>query len=166
VTLPPLRERLEDVALLANHFLAHYWNRHRGPSLPRPPLAPAALEFLRNRVWRGNVRELQNAVENMAVLAEPGAEIQAESMLRYCEFGGDGGRGGSAVSARLLDDSFHTAKDHVVANFEREYLIRLVARSGGNLSRAARLAGIDRTTLYRLFEKHGVHRPPVHEGLE
>ena len=48
------------------------------------------------------------------------------------------------------------AKDRLIAQFEREYLTRLVARAGGNMSKAARLAGIDRTTLYRLMDKHGL----------
>jgi DNA-binding NtrC family response regulator len=158
VTLPPLRERPDDIAPLASHFLAHYWERHRGAGLPRPELTPAALEFLRSQSWRGNVRELQNAVENMAVLAEPAQEIDPEALLEYCDFGATGVPGSRSLPPRLMDDPYHPAKDHIVADFEREYLNRLVARSGGNMSRAARLAGIDRTTLYRLFEKHGLHR--------
>jgi DNA-binding NtrC family response regulator len=158
VTLPPLRERPEDIPPLANHFLSHYWDRHRGASSARPQLTTAALEFLRRQAWRGNVRELQNAIENMAVLADPGQEIDPEAVLAFCDFGAAGVPGFDGLSARLMDDPYHPAKDHIVAGFEREYLNRLLARSGGNMSRAARLAGIDRTTLYRLFEKHGLHR--------
>jgi DNA-binding NtrC family response regulator len=158
VTLPPLRERPEDIAPLANHFLTHYWERYRGNGLPRPQLTAGGLEFLRRQPWRGNVRELQNAVENMAVLAEPAQEIDPESLLMFCDFGTAGVPGIHALPARFLDDPYHPAKDHIVSGFEREYLNRLVARSGGNMSRAARLAGIDRTTLYRLFEKHGLNR--------
>jgi DNA-binding NtrC family response regulator len=158
VTLPPLRERPDDIGPLANHFLTHYWERYRGHGLPRPQLSAAAIEFLRRQQWRGNVRELQNAVENMAVLADPGQEINPEALLMFCDFGTAGVPGIHAIPVRVMDDPYHPAKDHIVAGFEREYLNRLVARSGGNMSRAARLAGIDRTTLYRLFEKHGLHR--------
>jgi transcriptional regulator with PAS, ATPase and Fis domain len=161
VTLPPLRERPDDIGPLANHFLARYWERHRGNGLPRPQLTAAALDFLRTQPWRGNVRELQNAVENMAVLADPGQEINPEGVLMFCDFGTAGVPGVHALPARFMDDPYHPAKDQIVAGFEREYLNRLVARSGGNMSRAARLAGIDRTTLYRLFEKHGLHRHHV-----
>jgi DNA-binding NtrC family response regulator len=158
VTLPPLRERPEDIAPLATHFLTYYWDRHRGNGLARPTLTAAALEFLRSQPWRGNVRELQNAIENMAVLADPGQEIDPEAVLVFCDFGTAGVPGVRSLPGRLMDDPYHPAKDHIVAGFEREYLNRLVARSGGNMSRAARLAGIDRTTLYRLFEKHGLQR--------
>jgi DNA-binding NtrC family response regulator len=161
VTLPPLRERPDDIGPLSNHFLTYYWERYRGHGLPRPQLSAAALEFLRRQQWRGNVRELQNAVENMAVLADPGQEISPEALLMFCDFGTAGVPGLHALPTRFMDDPYHPAKDHIVAGFEREYLNRLVARSGGNMSRAARLAGIDRTTLYRLFEKHGLHRHNV-----
>ena len=57
-----------------------------------------------------------------------------------------------------MNEAYHAAKDQLVAQFEKEYLTRLVARAGGNMSKAARLASIDRTTLYRLMEKHGVNR--------
>src|SRR5688572_19439384 len=72
IKLPPLRKRLEDVPLLANHFLTHFWERHRQPGEPTPRISDAAIDFLRSRPWRGNVRELQNVVEQLAVLTEPG----------------------------------------------------------------------------------------------
>jgi DNA-binding NtrC family response regulator len=163
VTLPPLRERPDDIPPLANHFLAHYWKRHRGGAFPRPRLSAGAIEYLRSQTWRGNVRELQNAIENLAVLADPGQEIDAEAVLVFCDFGTAAVPGAHALPSRILDDPYHPAKDHILDGFERKYLSRLVARSGGNMSRAARLAGIDRTTLYRLFEKHGLRRQ---DGLD
>ena len=58
----------------------------------------------------------------------------------------------------LYAEAFHAAKEQLVTHFEREYLNRLSTRAAGNMSRAARLAGVDRTTLYRLMEKHGMRR--------
>ena len=80
IKLPPLRKRLEDIPLLANHFLAHYWERHRQPGDAVPKLTDACIEFLRARPWRGNVRELQNVIEHVAVIAEPGRR----SALKMC----------------------------------------------------------------------------------
>src|SRR4029450_10955000 len=62
------------------------------------------------------------------------------------------------ISGAVMDDAYHLAKDRVVAQFEKEYLTRLIGRAGGNMSKAARLASIDRTTLYRLMDKHEFHR--------
>ncbi|MBL0169353.1 MAG: hypothetical protein IPP90_01315 [Gemmatimonadaceae bacterium] len=67
----------------------------------------------------------------------------------------------SGLPATIMSEPFHLAKDNLIAHFEKEYLNGLTTRAGGNMSRAARLAGIDRTTLYRLMEKHGFRR----EGL-
>jgi DNA-binding NtrC family response regulator len=64
----------------------------------------------------------------------------------------------TVVTSGVMDEAYHTAKDRVVAQFEKEYLNRLVSRAGGNMSKAARLASIDRTTLYRLMDKHAFHR--------
>ncbi len=64
-----------------------------------------------------------------------------------------------------MDEAYHSAKDRVVAQFEKEYLTRLVSRAGGNMSKAARLASIDRTTLYRLMDKHAFHRDDGAPGL-
>jgi DNA-binding NtrC family response regulator len=114
------------------------------------------MEFLRTRPWRGNVRELQNVIEHVAVLAEPGQPIQPTDIPAYDEGNAAPARG--TLSAAIMDEPYHAAKDRLIAEFEREYLARLSARAGGNMSRAARLANIDRTTLYRLMEKHNVRR--------
>jgi DNA-binding NtrC family response regulator len=60
--------------------------------------------------------------------------------------------------ASPLHDGYHAAKEQVLATFEKEYVTRLVSRASGNMSRAARLASVDRTTLYRLLERHGFRR--------
>jgi transcriptional regulator with PAS, ATPase and Fis domain len=156
IKLPPLRKRPEDIPLLANHFLTFYWQRHRQMGDRVPRLSEASIGFLRSRPWRGNVRELQNVIEHVAVLVEPDQIIQPNDIPVYddsAEWPAD-----SVVSAGVMDEAYHTAKDRVVAQFEQEYLTRLVTRAGGNMSKAARLASIDRTTLYRLMDKHAFHR--------
>ena len=76
VTIPPLRERVEDIPLLANHFLRVFWGRHRAAKDVVPSFSEDTLDFLSSRPWRGNVRELQNFVEHVTILAQPGAKIQ------------------------------------------------------------------------------------------
>ena len=156
IALPPLRKRQEDIPLLANHFLTYYWGRHRQMGDRVPRLSDGSIAFLRSRPWRGNVRELQNVIEHVAVLAEPDQVIQPNDIPIYddaAEWPSE-----AAPPAGVMDEAYHTAKDRVVAQFEREYLGRLVSRAGGNMSKAARLASIDRTTLYRLMDKHEFHR--------
>jgi DNA-binding NtrC family response regulator len=156
IKLPPLRERLSDIAQLANHFLELYWERHRGSRARAPRLSDACIDFLRARSWRGNVRELQNVIEHVAVIADSDRAIEPEDIPAY----DDGGHvaGEAAVPIAIMSEPYHLAKDQLVTNFEREYLTRLVLRAGGNMSKAARLASIDRTTLYRLMEKYGLRR--------
>jgi DNA-binding NtrC family response regulator len=156
IKLPPLRQRLEDIPLLANHFLEVYWKRHRGTGDAPPQLTEESLEFLCSRPWRGNVRELQNVIEHVAVLADPAQPILAEDIPVYDEPPVQ--RAAGTLPPSIMDEPYHAAKDRLIAQFEKEYLLRLTMRAGGNMSRAARLANIDRTTLYRLMEKHHVRR--------
>ncbi len=166
IKLPPLRQRLEDIQLLANHFLAHYWERHRQAGDASPKLTEDSVEFLRSRPWRGNVRELQNVIEHVAVLSEPGQPIRPEDIPVYDDSSGAGSPSASSLAMALKDEPYHSAKERLIGQFEKEYLARLVVRAGGNMSRAARLANIDRTTLYRLMEKHSIRRAELEEGLE
>ena len=122
------------------------------------------MEFLQSRPGRGNVRELQNVIEHVAVVAETNRAIGPDDIPLYED---DTPRvGASGIASELMHDTYHAAKDRLVAQFEQEYLTRLVGRAGGNMSKAARLAGIDRTTLYRLMEKHGVSRGELSGNLE
>jgi transcriptional regulator with PAS, ATPase and Fis domain len=156
IHLPPLRKRQEDIPLLANHFLTHFWERHRGSSEAPPKISDSAIEFLRSRPWRGNVRELQNVIEQLTVLAESGQVVQPEDVPVYDDTLAEAPTSG--LPSNVLANSFHVAKDKLIAQFEKEYLSQLIARAGSNMSKAARLANIDRTTLYRLMDKHGFRR--------
>jgi len=166
IKLPPLRQRLEDIALLSNHFLGVYWARHRQRGSAIPKLSETTMGFLRSQPWRGNVRELQNVIEHLAVLAEPGQLVEPKDIPIYEGEQGPEATEGYPVPEGVLDDAFHVAKDRLVTHFEKEYLARLTVRAHGNMSRAARLASIDRTTLYRLMEKHGVQRAKLAGTLE
>jgi DNA-binding NtrC family response regulator len=159
ITLPPLRERVEDIPILANNFLVQFWNRHHSSRDPLPCFSDAMVEFLKSRPWRGNVRELQNVIEHLVVFAQAGTEIDLEHLPMDEEWArGPVTEGLTSVSTAVLDNAYHLAKEHVLANFEEEYVTRLVARASGNVSRAARLASVDRTTLYRLLQRHGFRR--------
>jgi DNA-binding NtrC family response regulator len=169
IRLPALRERTEDIPLLAEHFLTHFWTRHRGADAV-PTFSDGAMAVLQARPWRGNVRELQNVVEYIAVLVESGSVIQPQDV----PIDDTGSRGetpaadatASAFPADVMSMEFRAAKEAVITRFEREYLTRLVAQSNANMSKAARAARVDRTTLYRLMEKHGFTRTDLAEDNE
>ena len=156
IVLPPLRERVEDIPILARHFLEQSWRRHHSSREALPVFSDAAIDLLQSCPWRGNVRELQNVVEHAAVLASPGSSIGPSEIVLHNEQP----RGADVVGApaMYLNDAYHLAKEQVLAKFEKDYVTRLVARASGNMSRAARLASVDRTTLYRLLERHGFRR--------
>jgi DNA-binding NtrC family response regulator len=158
IHLPPLRKRPEDISLLANHFLSHYWRHHRQTPDRTPRLSDAAIGFLRSRPWKGNVRELQNVIEHVAVLVDPDHVIEPDDIPIYDDGGGGETPTEHAPAMLLPDEPYHMAKDRIIAQFEKDYLTRLIARAGGNMSKAARLAKVDRTTLYRLMEKHSILR--------
>jgi DNA-binding NtrC family response regulator len=163
--VPSLRERREDIAILAEHFLRTYWKRHRDHGDLVPRLSPAAIRFLQSRPWSGNVRELQNVMEHAVVLLEPGSEVMPEDIPYLDE---SGRSQAAAVSsgdvvdlAEIRSKSYHAAREQVTAEFELHYLTWLIDHAGANMSKAAKIAGVDRTTLYRLMEKHGLHRDTI-----
>lgn len=162
VTIPPLRDRVGDIPLLANHFLRAFWGRHRTAKEAVPSFSEDTLEFLSSRPWRGNVRELQNFVEHVTILALPGAKIQIHHLPLDQEV--DLGATSSGLGMVPSSDAYHVAKEQVLSTFEKNYVTRLVARASGNMSRAARLASVDRTTLYRLLERHGFRRDSGEAG--
>ena len=147
LVIPPLRERREDIPLLAVYFLQEYFRRNgRGPK----KFSGRALELLSSYDWPGNVRELQNIIERIAVICD--SELVEESTVIEALEGDiegskiEGGRfgrhaGGSAGGSILLKRS--------IAAAEREVILKALQRTGGNKTRAAKELGIDRTTLWR-----------------
>ncbi len=158
IQLPALRERPDDIPLLADHFLLHYWRRHRDPNTPPPQLSKAAVWALRAYSWPGNVRELQNVIEHAVVLLEPGAEVQPEDIPFICDQPSAAEFAEAAIDQANSDETYYAAREKLLARFDRQYLTRVVLRAGGNLSKAARMARVDRTTFYRLMERHGLQR--------
>jgi transcriptional regulator with PAS, ATPase and Fis domain len=165
IHVPPLRDRREDIPVLAEHFLAVYWKKHRDKGSAVPIFGKEGMESLKARVWAGNVRELQNVVEHAVVLLDPGQIIRPDDLPNAADLEGD--RGGSSSSGRWpglsdkLEGEYHSVRGSVITEFELQYLSHLVERAGANMSRAAKMAGVDRTTLYRLMEKHGLQRDTV-----
>ena len=164
IALPPLRDRPEDIALLASHFLRNYWRQHRGGETRPPTLSDEALKALQTCPWPGNVRQLQNVIEHTVVLLEPGQSVRSSDMpLEGMPHRGPDRRAAAAPAEEgdLLRESYHVGRERVITQFERQYLSELVRAAEGNMSKAARVAGVDRTTLYRLMERHGLQRDAV-----
>jgi len=148
VVVPPLRERAGDVAILVEAFLAQAAQAagRRPPHVP-----PETLAALEAHDWPGNVRELKNVLERAVSLAPEERELDA--LVLGLSESERSGPGGEAESDSL---SFREAKFRLVAAWEYDYLTALLARADGNVSRAARDAGLDRPYLHRLLKKHGL----------
>jgi len=157
IRIPPLRDRPEDIPVLARHFLLTAWFRHRKEGLEPPELTDAAIRALQARPWPGNVRELQNVIEHAAVLVEPGCRIQPEH-LPSLEETPQHRTTTTPIPGNFGGQAYHAARSRLLSEFERGYLEWLVREADGNMSEAARIAGVDRTTLYRLMEKHEFDR--------
>jgi DNA-binding NtrC family response regulator len=157
IHIPPLRERTEDIPVLAQHFLDYFWNEHRSPSDATPTFTREAIEDLTRRPWRGNVRELRNVIEHAVVMLDAGAEIRPQDLPSFeDELPGDAPA--ALYDRSIIGQSYHVARERVLSDFERFYLRHIVREARGNISDAARIAAVDRTTLYRLMEKHGTER--------
>ncbi|MDX5421720.1 MAG: sigma-54 dependent transcriptional regulator [Hymenobacteraceae bacterium] len=139
LNLPPLRERLEDLPLFAEHFLAVYANKYKQPV---KRLAESGLARLRRYSWPGNVRELQHALERASIMSD-NRELTAEDFFFLAETEMPAATLGSAEAQSLdLDE------------LEREAVQRALQKHDGNISKAAKELGLSRGALYRRLEKY------------
>lgn len=141
--MPPLRDRPGDAMLLADFFVERL-NRQAGE--PPKVLHPDAVRVIDSQSWPGNVRELENLIQREFLLSK-GPVIELLSINR-----------GNRMAERSGTETFNVAKARAVAQFERAYVAALLARTNGNLSLAARVAGKDRSDIGRLVRKHGFDR--------
>ncbi|HEU4732456.1 MAG TPA: sigma-54 dependent transcriptional regulator [Kofleriaceae bacterium] len=154
LTVPPLRERLEDLPMLAAHFL-----RKHGGTAPLG-LSPEALDAMMRYGWPGNVRELENAIMH-AVALHQGDVILPESLPSVVAARGNGRASGPLPAQPIAGDAeplppLTEAKRRASAVFEKNYLMMAMERAKGSISEAARLSGLDRTNFRRLLQRHGI----------
>ena len=137
-TLPPLRERTEEIPQLAEFFLKKYCREAKKPMMQ---ISPQAMKMLTAYSWPGNVRELQNAVERAVVLKTGNTLSPADFALQPMDFSSD--------QDEQIERPFHEAVDHQ----RREIILRALARAGGSQTRAAERLGLQRTYLARLIKQ-------------
>jgi nitrogen regulation protein NR(I) len=158
LNLPPLRERREDIPLLADYFLARF---SRELDMPNPGLTPEAVEALSAHHWPGNVRELGNALHK-ALIFSRGAPLTPEDVLAAA-----GSRAGSPpegegeglaafIRRTLTEQAGENAFDQLMDHVGRLVVREALEITGGNRTRAARLLGLSRPTLLARIEKYGL----------
>ena len=142
IAIPPLRERIGDIPLLAARFL-HLATARFGTTARR--LSPDALALLESNPWPGNVRELRHALEHAAVVTD-GEVVEAHNLP-------DSVRGASPLPPA---GTYRAARDRAADIAGRDFLVLLMRRWNGNVTRAATDAGMERESLHRALNLHGV----------
>lgn len=141
-TVPPLRERAEDIPLLADHFLREFTRAYGRKS---KDLSPDAIEALTQYSWPGNVRELRNLMERLVIL-HPQGRVETRHLSL------DSGRRAPADRGNAYFGSLHDVKEAA----ERDYILRKLDETGGNVTHAAELLGLERSNLYRKMKSLGI----------
>lgn len=137
ITLPPLRERREDIPLLANHFLQRF-SQENQKNITH--FSPEALEILTQYSWPGNVRELEHTIERAVILSTHPLILPEDLSKKICE--------------EVKIPEFKIDKELLpLREVERRYVLKVLQETGGNKKKASEILGIDRTTLYRILEK-------------
>ncbi len=143
IHVPPLRERLEDIPHLAEHFIRKY-SKDAGKKIDF--IDSDAVELLKQRMWSGNVRELEHLIE-YAMVIEKGNSVSSTTISHILP-------GSNAGTDE--DSAFQVNLSEAVNGFEKNHLIRVIRIAGGNKAKAARLLGISRSVLYEKLKKHGI----------
>ena len=149
IDLPPLRKRIQDLYLLATHFVRSCAGR-AGKEVDC--IQPEAMQVFEKHDWPGNIRELENVIERAIVLSR-GREIglgelpeKMRDIIYEPRLSGD----------RIANLPYQEAKHRAVSDFDRRYLVGMLTRTGGNISRAAKMANMDRSNFRRLMKRYDI----------
>lgn len=160
ISLPALRERVEDIPLLAYHFLQKHADTSRS-DVRR--ISPEALSDLQSRSWPGNVRELENAIQHAIVFCR-GPTILPADLPAATGSVEPNNLPTKALSSALADLPYRLAKERALEDFEQSYFTTLLNRTGGNVSEAARQAGLDRSNFRRALRRAKVRSSSIRTG--
>ena len=144
IMLPPLRERVEDIPILAHHFLR---KAEAKVNKKVDRFTPESLDLLKRYPWPGNLRELENIIERAVVLAT-GRQVEVALLPLHLQE--------NAPASLQSGEGFLEAKGRAVARFERDAITRFLGEARGNVSAAAKRAGITRRNFHRLIVKYGL----------
>jgi DNA-binding NtrC family response regulator len=148
IELPPLKERKKDIPVLSYHFLKKYAQTNQKVI---QEIAPEAMQALVYREYPGNVRELENIIERGVIFCMSKTLMLSDLHLEWEE---------ATLYPELSEDiaqlSFKEAKEKMIDRFHHQYILSLLRESGGNISKAADMAGIQRQYLHRLMKEAGI----------
>lgn len=155
IDLPPLRDRPEDIPLLATHFAGKHARAGEGPR----NFSPQAMEKLLNHSWPGNIRELENAIERACVTAR-GPAIEPDDLpLEVLHVRGDGSGGAQVDLSKHLPDLLR----EVTVDLERRYLMRAMKKSRGNVGRCAKICGLSRRSISAKLAEYDIKKEAYKE---
>jgi two-component system, NtrC family, nitrogen regulation response regulator NtrX len=147
IFVPPLRDRKDDIPLLAEHFMGNFAREYGRRTKALDPSAVAALQ---EYAWPGNVRELRNVIERLVIMV-PGETIEARDLAFL-----DSSFAGEAETPEAAVDGGAPTLQAARSRFEREYILKTLAAHGGNISRTAEVLGVERSNLYRKMRSLGI----------
>jgi DNA-binding NtrC family response regulator len=142
ITLPPLRERKEDIPLLTEWFL----KKHKSTEKP-VAISDGALELLNKYSWPGNIRELENVIERATILSL-GKDVTEEYLPIEIKYSNNS----MMYSGETYDKPFKDAK----AGFEKAYLEKLLKKTSYDITRASKFAGVTRAYVYEMLKKYNI----------
>ena len=151
ISLPPLRDRREDITALATHFTAYFAERHNAQA---KPFSEAARRLLMGYDWPGNVRELRNVVERAVVLSD-GEEIQVQDLPPSVT---SAHAPLKPVDAAMAGLGYNDARDRALEGFDRSFLTAALERHGGNVSETARALGLHRQSLQKMLRRLSIEK--------
>jgi two-component system response regulator HydG len=145
ITIPPLRDRREDIPPLADHFLAIFREKNRKPI---KGIAGKALDLLVRYDWPGNIRELENCIERAVIMAREEMIVPSDLPPLIQNLSGEGEVGGFAIPSGMS-----------LETMERELIVKTLAETGGNRTRASEILGINRRTLQNKLKEYSLNTP-------
>lgn len=140
IFVPPLRDRTDDIPILADYFFDKYSDTN---GIPKKSFTPAAIEYLKNLTWKGNIRQLENVIERAAILVKS-QEIGPNEIARILE--------SDDIPKKLLQKKLKEATEQ----FEKEFILSILAENKGNKPKTAEMLDIDVSHLYRKLKDFGI----------
>ena len=150
IKIPNLSDRIDDIPVLAKHFVKEFSSVN---GLPSREFTDEALSFLQGMNWPGNIRQLKNVIERVLILGDPTDKVTSDELMFTRPKAQDSGEKVNSISSELAGMSLREAREI----FERDYLLLQINRFGGNISKTAAFVEMERSALHRKLKSLGIN---------